>query len=221
MRLLAAISLALAACAGATESLPDLAPPPAPLTRATLAGPLCAGERCRCKQPGDDAGAPASTNIKRYEIRVGPMDNEAWVMVDDMVLYKTNERATECFYVDLYAGDHTVALRARREPFIEARLSISELAPGGPWWYSTFEFGCGGPGACDFEQLESFRESLDRYTRGIHDPCGSTKIRGIRWQSGRAPDRRHPTDLRLDLTLQVHQFVPERPSGHPECKDNY
>jgi len=210
----------LAGCGGsrprAIEPLPE---PPAKLTKATLAGPLCGGDSCECTESPSEAGLPESGAEKRYEIRLGPTENELWLTLGSMVLYKGVERATECFYVDLSPGKHLVKLRGRGEAGFAARLSISELSEHGA--YQTFEFGCGGPGLCTMQQLKDFKSSLARYKRDIHDPCGSTKIRGLKWQTGTMPDRFHPSDLLLELTLDVYNFAPRQPSGHPSCANRF
>jgi hypothetical protein len=214
-------ALALWAACGGGKPAYRFPPPPAAETRATLSGPLCSAGACRCKASDGDAGDPGSTVIKRYEVRVGPMPNELWVTIGDSVLYKSPERASECFYVDLRAGEHPVTIRGSRERGLGARVAISELNPAGPWWYDTFRFACGGPGLCGFEDLEEWKRSLDKYTRGVHDPCGSTRIRGLRWQTGKAPDLLHPEDLEVELTLEVRDFVPEHPPGHETCADRF
>jgi hypothetical protein len=217
----------LAACGGATtRTQPELPPVPPAATTGTLAGPLCSGTACRCLEEGGDAGAPSSAAVKRFEIKVGPVDNDLWVMVDDMVLYKTRERATECFYVDLASpGDHTVAIRAHGDPAFGARVAISEMraaAEDKPLsWYETFRFGCGGPGACDQAQLHAWRDSLAKYKRGIHDPCGSVKIKGIEWDTGKMPDTTVPADLYVKFVMQLYKFSPDHAHGDPACASKF
>ena len=192
---------------------------PERITLGTLSGPLCQDNACRCAEPGDDPGLATRDGYKRFEVRIGPVENELWVQVDEMVLYKGVERATECFYIDLETGKHPVALRAERENGFAARLTISELGKLGA--YSSFEFACGSPGPCGFEALREWHASLDRYKRNVHDPCGSTRIRQVQWKSGQTPDRSHPEALQVELVLDIYPFQPEHPSGHAECRDNF
>lgn len=217
--LAAALLLCAGSCAGAQKRPAEFKPVPDKMTSATLAGPLCDAEICKCIDGGANPGLPDQEGVKRYQFKVGPSDNELWVTVDDTVMYKTVERATECFIIDLRTGKHEVSLRAKSETGFGARLTISEISAQGP--YNTFDFQCGSPGACSFDQLASFKASLVRYKRQIHDPCGSTKIRAPNWLTGESPDRIHPGDLQLDLILQVYDFTPEHPSGHPQCRDRY
>lgn len=192
---------------------------PERLTLGTLSGPLCKGNACRCAEPGDDPGLAAREGYKRYEVRIGPVDNELWVEVDDMVLYKGIERATECFYIDLANGKHPVILRAARQNGFAARLRISELGKLGA--YDSFEFACGSPGPCGLDAMRAWRASLDKYERSVHDPCGSTRIRDVQWKSGETPDLIHPEALEVQLVLEIYDFEPRHPSGHAECRDNF
>jgi hypothetical protein len=214
--LLAVLGCGSAKSGGST--LPEL---PEPVTSATLVGPLCEGTSCRCAEAPGQAGAAPSKAYKRYEIRVGPSQHELWVTIDKMVLYKSSERASECFYVDLRSGKHAVGLRAHNDAGFGARLALSELTPDGKAGYQTFEFRCGGPGVCQKSALDDYRKSLAKFTRNIHDPCGSTKIRGLKWDLGRMPDRRIPSDIYVELVLEVYNFEPSHPPGHAECASNF
>lgn len=191
---------------------------PGRTTVATLAGPLCDGAVCKCREPGDDPGSP-DPGHKRYEIEVGPIDNELWVLLDEMVLYKTVERSTACFYVDLTPGKHAITVRGKGKNGFAARLRVAELGAKGA--YDTFDFQCGGPDHCQLSTLESWHAGLAKYKRNVHDPCGSTKVRDIDWQSGKSPDLIHPTELELYLVLDVYDFVPEHGPGDPACADKY
>lgn len=223
LTLLASLLPALAlACGGSPKNTGDSNEPSRQLDRltlATLSGPLCKDDSCRCAEPGNDAGLPVNPGVKRYEVRIGPVDNELWVEVDDMVLYKGVERATDCFYIDLATGKHPVSLLARQTNGFAARVAISELGKLGR--YQTFEFACGSPGPCGIEEMREWQASLVRYQRSVHDPCGSTRIRNVHWQSGKTPDRIHPEELTLDLILDIYGFEPRHESGHPECKDKF
>ncbi len=212
----------LAACSGSQKAGPIMPAPPDRLTRATLVGPLCHGTECRCAQSPSEAGAPPSSAVKRYEVVIGPVDNELWATVGDNVLYKSPERATDCFYLDLPSpGDVPVSVRAHGDAGYGAHVTIHELRADGRGRYDTFEFICGAPGACSLDQITEWRKSLDRYTRGIHDPCGSTKINSVHWDTGRMPDVRVPADLSLTFSMKIYAFAPKAPHGDPTCANNY
>jgi hypothetical protein len=218
-RLVLALVL-VAACGGGARQQVTISPPPPPQTRAVLAGPLCKADGCTCRDEnaaGDGgAGAPDEMH-KRFEIRVGPTDNALWVTVDGQVLYKSNERATECFYLDLPSGNHKVALRASRPQGIQAGLAISELGVAAASWYKTFRFSCGVSGTCSHDELDGVKADYRQYKAGLHDPCGSVRIKGLAWDTGVAPDQVHPQDLAMEMTLDIYKFKPGKPSGDPTC----
>jgi hypothetical protein len=219
--------LAWTGCGGGGSSAPDvqLTPTPEPVTRAVLSGPLCQTDACTCRKldgPGDGgAGAPETDDAKRFEFHVGPAENGLWVSVDDMVLYKNDQHAEDCFYLDLRPGEHKVELRASRGGGFSAALDIHEYGAATQSWYDTFTFNCGAPGTCSYDALDEWKASLDRYKRSLHDPCGSTKVKAITWDAGRAPDQLHPQDLLLRFTLDVYEFAPDQPHGHADCADRY
>jgi hypothetical protein len=209
----------LLACGGAP---PALQPVPAPRTRAALVSGLCQRGACRCRDLHDhgDASAwePTGAGRKRYELRLGPHDNELWVLVGDRVLYKGLERAEECFYLDLPPGEHRIRVRARSEHGFGVRLAIAEMSPEGPWWYDTFLLSCGSPGGvCDRDTLGAEVARIRAYPRQLRDPCGSTKIHGVTWQAERLADNQHPGDLQLDFVLHTYKFVPRHRPGAAEC----
>ncbi|MBT8494344.1 MAG: hypothetical protein KJO07_14915 [Deltaproteobacteria bacterium] len=207
----------LVGCGGGGPELPKLSDLPAKETVATLAGPLCEFSACKCREGAGDPPQAAPDGFKRYEVRLGPSDNELWVSIDKMVLYKSLERAEDCFYVDVAPGRHPVRLRVSRETGFGAKLKISELAPDNQGWYDTFDFQCGSPGGCDRASLSEWKAEVATYPKNIHDPCGSTKIREVVWQTGRLPDNVPPGDLQLDFILDVYKFAPTWPPGHQEC----
>jgi hypothetical protein len=214
-------ALALLATCGSAASA--MTPLPPRVTRATLAGPLCEGMevQCQCRAPatedaptGGSAGEP-EPGFKRYEIRLGPTEDELWATIGDMVFYKTRERGEECFYVDLRPGKHPVSLRAKAAQGFAARMTIAEQGARG--WYDTFLFDCSTPNRCAMADLHDWDEAIRARKGEIHDPCGSTKIRDVRWQTGRLPDRLHPDELQLDLVLDIYRFTPEHGPGDAAC----
>lgn len=219
-----AILVAGAACGGADLPNPDERDEDLlDVTRADLVGPLCSRRSCECASAPAEAGEPAAGD-KRYEIRVGPMPDEMWVTVGDDVLYKSRERSTECFYVDLSPGEHRVAARVRGSRGFSAAVKISELGDSpvedyeGPWWLDTFRFNCGAPGRCTTERLDHWRDRFrGRAERNILDPCGSTAVRDIAWRTGELRERIYPRSLHLEFTLDIYDFDPIFPPGHREC----
>ena len=198
-------------------SAPACGPPQLPAieshhrTQAVLAGPLCGDRLCECRETATHAGQPQEGK-KRFEFRLGPAANKLWVSIGDQILYKDEQQASLCFYVDLPSGQHEVLLHARHKQGIAAGLTVSEMHTTNYWWYDTLRFRCGAPGSCDHAALHAYKASVASYPRNLHDPCGSTKIHNLHWS---AKTLQHPSQIgRLDLQFQldVHSFVPEKPS---------
>jgi hypothetical protein len=222
----------LALVAGACSSTPKgiaqvkITPPPAPATTADLAGPLCAtGEGfCSCRDPragGDGGAGEPEAGRKRFEIRLGPSEHELWATLGDRVIYKSRARAEDCFYVDLGPGDVQMGLRASNSGGVQTRIDVREYSPATKSWYDTFTFECGSPGVCGHDELDEQKSQYATYTRGIHDPCGSVKIKQIGWDSGVAPDQLHPDDLQVAWVMLIYEFAPKKPHGDASCANRF
>jgi hypothetical protein len=202
-------------CSGGGRQI-AIGPPPAKATSGTLSGALCEGQSCKCRGPGDDAGAPEGAR-KRYEIRLGPTPHDLWLTLPNTVLYKSPERAEMCFYVDLPPGEHPVELRASNPDGISAAVIVRELGVKTASWYDSFQFACGSPGVCSFEELDGKKAEYAQVKKNLHDPCGSTKIKGLTWDTGKAPDQLHPSELVVRFVLDVYKFEPTKAHGDATC----
>nr|MBA3453548.1 hypothetical protein [Deltaproteobacteria bacterium] len=186
-------------------------------TTGTLSGPLCQNDGCACAKTEADAGVPDDGGRKRFELRLKSAQ-ELWVKLPgDMSLYKNKEKVEACFYVDLAPGEHPISLRASDPVGVSAELVVREIGAKTGSFYNTFQFECGNPGACSFEELDAVKESYKQYARGLHDTCGSTRIKGIAWDHGKAPDGTHPSELVVRATLDVYKFPPWKKSGDETC----
>jgi hypothetical protein len=201
---------AQAACSGGSQQI-DIGPPPATLTQGVFAGPLCSGDRCRCRQGEGDGGAgvPEQPGYKRFEFRLAS-SQPLWLKVRDNVMYKDAERAEECFYLDLPSGDTQLEMRASQPNGVSAEWTVKELGTQTRSWYDTFTFNCGNPGVCSFDEL---RDKKIEYKDPKRDRCGSVKIKGLTWDTGRSPDQLYPSELLVRATLDVYRFEPDRPHG--------
>ncbi len=206
----------LASCSGA-QSEPAMPSVPDADTRATLAGPLCDTSECQCSEDAAAVGK-APDGWKRFKVELGPTDHELWAEVGSNRLYKSIERANACFYLDLAPGDHPIKLRARGKSGFGARIKVSELSAAGPHWYPTFEFHCGAPGLCDGAGIRRFRDRVASVSKGKHAPCGSVRVLGVDWQTGRMPDNIHPADFFLEASMKVYTFATKHEPGSTECK---
>jgi len=211
---LALVLLLGTACSGSATQV-KIGPPPDRATTGTLAGPMCQGDQCTCGKTFDEVGAPEG-NKKRFEIRLASAQ-ELWVTLPGHQLYKNPERAEACFYIDLAPGQHPISLRASNKDGVSAQLEIFELGAKAKTKYTTFKFACGHPGVCAFDDLDAAKVTYKEFHRGLHDACGSTKIKGINWDHGKAPDGQHPSELLVRLTLDVYTFMPEKVSGDATC----
>jgi hypothetical protein len=203
------------ACGGSKPPKIEIGPPPPKMTTGTLAGALCSGEECKCRSETADAGTPEDGR-KRFEIRLGSA-YELWVKLPGTVLYKSPERAEACFYVDLSPGKMPLELRASNANGVSFDLRVSEYGAKTKSWYQTFVFKCGHPGVCSFVELDDKRAEYAKVKRGLHDACGSTKIKGIVWDHGKQPDQQYPSELAMQLTMEVYKFAPSKPHGDTSC----
>jgi hypothetical protein len=163
--------------------------------------------------------------VKRVELRLRS-SHELWLRVGEQTFVKDRERAEACFYIDLPSpgiGERPkpldVELRASNADGVSAGLAINEMGVEARSWYRTFDFTCGVPGACSFEELDELKESSRRAVADhtLYDPCGSIRVRNLHWDSRVAPDHEYPGDLTLHLALEVLGGAPERPRGDPNC----
>jgi len=211
------LCLGALACGGSAKQI-EIGPVPPRQTTGTLSGPLCRDTGCTCASTEADAGVP-DDGKKRFELRLQSAQ-ELWLKLPgDTLLYKDAERATSCFYVDFAPGQHPIELRASNADGVSAEVVVRELGAKTRSFYNTFRFECGHPGVCSFEELDALKSHYAQFQRNLHDPCGSTKIKGIVWDHGRAPDGLHPSELVVRATLDVYKFAPWRRSGDASCAE--
>lgn len=207
--------LGLVACSGSAKQI-EIGPVPSPQTTGTLSGPLCRDQRCTCADTEAAAGVPDGAR-KRFEVRLKSAQALWLSMPGDTQLYKDGETAESCFYVDLAPGEHAIQLRASNKDGVSAEVIVRELGATTQSFYDTFRFECGNPGACSFAELEALKGHYAQFKRNLHDPCGSTKIKGVIWDHGTAPDGFHPSELVVRATLDVYKFAPWKPHGDTTC----
>jgi hypothetical protein len=198
------------ACSGGSRQI-EIGAPPAKASEGVFAGPLCSGTTCKCREGAADGGAgmPAQ-GMKRFEVKLSS-PQQLWIKVAGNAMYKDAERADACFYVDLPIGETAIEMRASDPNGVSAAWSVKELGATTASWYDTFTFNCGNPGVCSFEELQ---EKKAQFKGGPKlDPCGSVKVLGLTWDTGKAPDQLHPSELLVRATLKVYTFVPSRAHG--------
>lgn len=212
-------AFALAACGGGGHQV-AIGPPPPKASTGTFHSPLCAkGDGvCQCRDknaPGDGgAGVPDDPMYKRYEIRMTSAQ-ELWAQGHGATMYKSPERAEECWYIDLPTGVQDLELRASNPQGVSAQWEISELGAQTKSWYSTLSFSCGQPGVCAFDDLDAIKAEMQNHR--VRDACGSTKVKGLTWDTGKAPDQLHPSELAVHVHLEVYKRVPDKQHGDETC----
>ncbi len=201
----------LVACSGGSKQI-DIGAPPGTVTQGVFSGPLCSGDTCTCREGAGDGGAgvPEQEGYKRFEVKL-TSPQQLWMTVADHRLYKSAEKVDACFYVDLPIGETKLEMRASAPNGVSAQWSIKELGTTTKSWYDTFTFSCGNPGVCSFEELDGKKAEYGGQPK--HDRCGSVKVLGIRWDTGRSPDKQFASELLVTGTLKTYRFVPDRPHG--------
>jgi len=198
----------LGACGGGASQI-EIGPTPPRAVTGTFAGPSCNGATCKCASSAAEIGVPEQAGVKRFEVRLNS-PQAIWIKVRDNQMFKDAERAEACFYVDLPIGDTPIEMRASDPNGVSAAWSIKELGAQTQSLYESFTFNCGAPGVCSFDEL---RDKKAEYSDPKRDKCGSVKIRGLTWDTGKSADQLHPSELLVRATLNVYKFIPDRPHG--------
>jgi hypothetical protein len=191
------------------------------------AGARCSGASCTCRQVDasgntiaeDTTSDEAPAGTKRFELRTGRGSDEVKVTVEGRgTLHKASDSIDmACGYVDLPPGEHRVRLRVKAAAGQPAtpRLLIYERGAATKSWYHSFEMTCGSGATCNRPELEDRLAEL-RKPRGLFDPCGSVKVKGLKHDSQRDAEDRI-TELDLEFTLKVYDFEPRFKRGG-QCK---
>jgi hypothetical protein len=225
VRLVACI-LYMGACASSGSGTPTRVPASAPMK---MSGDRCRQDgTCTCRAVDDRnrSGLTEEPGVadgeKRFEVRTGRGFDAVEITVEPRgTLRKSRELAEgACGYVDLAPGKHHVHVHAKANSEAEGMVPavfINEWSARTHDWYDTFVFKCGGNGACTKDHLSLWAETDGKKPRGIFDPCGSSRIEGVRWEGKYAPDVK-VLELDLEFDLVVYKFVPRFPHGGKTCK---
>lgn len=204
------IFLGLLGCSGGASQI-EIGPVPARITTGVFAGPSCNGESCKCATSSEEVGVPDQEGYKRFEVRL-KSPQAVWFKLRDNMMYKDAERVEACFYVDLPTGDTPIEMRASDPNGVSAEWTVKEFGAVTKSLYDSFAFNCGNPGVCSFDELRE--KKAEHVAQGSKtDKCGSVKVTGLSWDTGRSPDQLHPAELLVRATLNVYKFVPDRPHG--------
>jgi hypothetical protein len=212
------VALFVAAChvAGPPE-LPDA-------VTATLVGPRCdrPGRPCRCDLSQRPVGAPPAGH-RRFEIRLPQaIGTRSAVDIDGIgaVVRDENDAEGSCFYLDLDPGAtyrvRYLAAAHDRNRGLTAAFSVRELGPDGDSWYDVVQQRCGtNDTPCHHESVQDWTRSIEGGHR-FHDPCGSTRIAGMRVDGGLYD--RHFADVQISFDLTLRHHPPTAPP-RSACRD--
>jgi hypothetical protein len=199
-------------------------------------GARCKGqgmEMCSCREvdiygrgvspDGDVETSPPPEGHKRYELRTGRGDDTMRITVEGVGTFVKSGPTPDarCIYVDLPAGAFRVRYHvtaAHPSQGAEPRLRISEYSPRWKRWYRTFAFRCtDGSQPCTKNLAQDYFEILIKQTDGKFDPCGSTKVQGMRFWTDREPEAA-VGEFNLQLVLNIYKFAPRFPPDTARCK---
>jgi hypothetical protein len=221
-------------CAGPSASAPGGDSTPAvnsPLptsagAKANLAGGRCKGTVCACRsRAADPAESPApEEGHKRFEIRLGAGGGVAALTSPTLGEFASGTGET-CFYIDVVPGTtHEVsfiATEARSEEGVSPVLEIAEYGPKGPWWYDVLHVRCAGPGGrCNRDAADAWGAEIKTRKRGRIDPCGSSVITHLLWDTTGGTGNRELgifRDFKVTFTMEVKKFATQFKPGSTEC----
>jgi hypothetical protein len=235
-RALLAAAILTPACSGATasgptgSSLPAAAALEKPGARnANLAGARCKdGAPCKCRNRVGSGEAPEvpppDEQHKRFEIRLTGVGGGA-VMDSPTLGHFAADADEACFYIDVLPGTTSdvvfTATEATKEGGIGPFLDIAEYGPKGPWWYDVVNVHCPGPnGRCNRDAAEAWSAEVKGRKRGRVDPCGSSVISHLVWDTSGGIGNRELglfKDFIVRFTMEVKRFPTQFRPHAPEC----
>jgi hypothetical protein len=196
-------------------------------TTAALGGARCQGATCRCRESrNDDAEtAPPAEGSKRFEIRMSADGGTASMEISGVGTVIASGLKEACYYLDLPAGgSHDVVFAAReatKNAGIAPVLRMAEYGPSGPYWYDVLTVTCNGPDSrCDRRAAGDWGQMVRQYKRGRADPCGSTVLRGVGWDTSRTQGDREGGlfhDFAVRFTMEVKTFATQFAPGSTQC----
>jgi hypothetical protein len=191
-----------------------------------LAGARCKGRHtCVCRLGHEAETDPPAEGMKRLEIRLAA-DGGAAALEGGLGRFESVGPQESCFYVDVPAG-HTADLAFsahadKPSAGVAPRFRMAEYGPKGPYWYEIIDVECKGQqGRCDRQGADAWAaRNLKERKRGRLDPCGSTVVTKLAWNtSGGEADRDSGffRDLTVRFALEVKKFATQFAPGSTEC----
>ena len=130
-----------------------------------------------------------------------------------------------CVYFDVPAGSqHDVRFVARESAVgrgIAPVLKVAEYGPKGPYWYDVVNVLCDAPdGKCDRAALDQWAIMARQRQRGRIDPCGSSVVTRLAWETSGGQVERDGglfRDLTVSFAMDVKKFATQFAPGSTEC----
>ena len=196
---------------------------------ANLAGGRCKngpGEPCACRDLRDftPENPPPDEGHKRFEIRLSAEGGSA--TLDSPTLGHFAARDTEtCYYIDVISGTTSDVVMNAKETWpgkgMGPELSLSEYGPKGPYWYRILDVNCAGPNRrCNRDAADAWGADVKTRKRGRVDPCGSTVITHLGWDTSGGtgdPELGLFRDFTVKFTMEVKRFATQFRPGSTEC----
>lgn len=198
-------------------------------SNAQLAGARCKGPEpgCRCRVAGDDAEVdPPAEGMKRFELRLAAAGGEAVLESPVLGRFAASGDTERCFYIDVVPGStNTFVFTARAlrpESGMAPTFSMTEYGAAGPWWYHVIAVDCvGAQGRCDRAGADRWAaRNLQQRKRGRLDPCGSSVVHGLKWDTTGGQHERDGglyRDFTVRFDLEVKKFTTRFAPGSTEC----
>jgi hypothetical protein len=234
----AALLAACMGCGGATAFKPvaagSAAAPRAVAEKpgardANLAGSRCVrgpNAPCTCrKRTGEPPETPAPDDQhKRFELRLSAEGGSATFDSPTLGHFAAGDIET-CFTIDVLPGTTSDVVFVAKEAFpgqgMGPVLELAEYGPKGPYWYRIVDVHCAGPaGRCNRDAADAWGEEVKTRKRGRIDPCGSTVVTRLGWDTTGGtgdPELGLFRDFTVSFTMEVKRFATQFRPGSTEC----
>src|SRR5262249_55537028 len=129
-----------------------------------------------------------------------------------------------CFYIDVVPGttpDLTYTARESRPGGgVGPILGLAGYGPEGPWGDEGLDVHCAGPGGkCNRDAADAWKADLRNRQRGRIDPCGSSVISHLTWDTSGGTGARELgifRDFTVKFTMEVKKFATQFAPGSKE-----
>ncbi len=147
------------------------------------------------------------------------------VQSDVLGRFEVQGEQTRCLYVDMLAGARTrmrvEAVANNPTQGVSPEFALAEYGPSGPYWYNILAVQCRGQyGPCDRGGADAWQASLAGRRRGRMDPCGSSVVKALAWDTSNSESSRDGAffhDFAVSFDLEIKTFETRFAPGSTEC----